>query len=122
MQRLHVNQHRVACPVAYVLFLAPLQDTCWKHFKDVVEASEIYWYLATCNFCAERLRVKTGRARAHLGCVPGQNVRTCGTVLPEIRDQFSQPVIVGKARLHDRLPSTRLSIWMPCGMPSRRAT
>ena len=48
LQRRHVNQHRVARPVAHVLFWAPLRDTCWKHFKDVErEASDSYWYWAT---------------------------------------------------------------------------
>ena len=77
-----------------------LQDTCWKHVKDVErEASDSYWYLATCNFCAERLRLKTGRARAHLGCITLQTVRICGRVPPEIRDQCFQPIIVGTAHL-----------------------
>ena len=88
-----VNQHRVACPaaVAHVRFWAPLQDTCWKHLKDIeLEASGSYWYLATCNSCAERLqlRLKTGRARAHLGCITGQNVRICGRVHPESEINF----------------------------------
>ena len=66
LQRRHVNQDRVA----HVLFWAPLQDTCWKHFKVVERGpSDSYWYLATCNFCAKQLRLKTGRARAHLGCM-----------------------------------------------------
>ena len=102
LQRRHVNQQRVACPAAHVLFWAPLQGTCWKHFKDVErEARDSSWYLATCKFCAhaERLRLKTGRARAHLGCITGQNVRICGRVPPEIRDQLCQPIIIGTARL-----------------------
>ena len=95
LQRRHVNQNRVACPVAHALFWdlrsvrimkrvlqetgaatssqentkdiasgssAVWQDTCWKYSKGVQqEASHIYWYLATCNFCAHagRLRLKT---------------------------------------------------------------
>ena len=62
---------------------AALKDTRWIHFKDVErEASDTYWYLATCKLCAKRLRLKTGRARAHLGCIPGQNVRVCSRVPP----------------------------------------
>ena len=46
---------------------AALKFTCWKHFKGLERgASDRYWYLATCNFCAhaERLRLKTGRDRS----------------------------------------------------------
>ena len=71
-----------------------LQDTCWKHFKGVDrEASDSCWYLATRNFCAhaERLGLKTGRARAHLDCISGQNVTICSTVPSEIRDQLRLP-------------------------------
>ena len=66
---------------------------CWEHFKDVErKARASYWYLATCSFCPERLRMrqklKMGRARAHLGCITGQHVRICSRVPPEIRDQL----------------------------------
>ena len=82
-----------------------LQDTCWKIFIGVErEASDSNWYLATINFCAraERLRWKTGRARAHLDCITGQNVRICSTCRQKSDiTYFCQPIIVGTARLLD---------------------
>ena len=74
------------------------------------EASDSYWYLATCNFCAhaERLRLKTGRARAHLDCISGQNVRICSTVPPEETIYFCQHIIVGTARLQD---NSQRALW-----------
>ena len=85
---------------------AALQDTsvCWEHSTDVErEATSIdsYWYLATWNFCAEQLHLKTVRARSHPGCITGQNVRICSRVPPEIRDHFGQPIIVVTVRLQD---------------------
>ena len=149
LQRRHVNQHRVACPVAHVLVCAPLpswnheavlqdigaapasqkktkdtasgssaasQDTSWKHFKDVErEASDSFWYLAACYFCADRLCLKTGRARAHSGCMTGQNVRICSRIPPEIGHQF---LLSAYYRRHGAPPRHV----MHCGMPSHRAT
>ena len=86
---------------------AALKDPCWKHFKDIErEASDTYWYRATCSFCSERLRLKTGRARAHLGCVSGQNIKTCSRVPPEIKIQFGKPTAVSPAPLEDRAQHT----------------
>ena len=86
---------------------AALQDTCWKRFKDVDrEASEKYWYLATCIFCAERLRLKTGPARAHSGCPTGHDVRTCSRYRQKSEISFCQPIVVGTARLQDKSQHT----------------
>ena len=107
LQRRNVNQHRVAHPVAHVLFWAPLQGTCWKHFRDVErEASDSYWYLATCNInvCAERLRLnfKDGSSSCAFKLhywAERQNLRQ---VPPEI----SFVGLSSSAHLQDRLPST----------------
>ena len=89
---------------------AALQDTSWKHFEGVErEFSDSYWYLATYNFCAraERLRVKTGRARAHLDCITGQNIRICSTCRQKSETSyFCQPNIVGTAGLLENSQQT----------------
>ena len=86
---------------------AALQDTCWKRFKDVDrEASEKYWYVATCIFCAERMRLKTGPARAHSGCPTGHDVRTCSRYRQKSEVSFCQPIVVGTARLQDKSQHT----------------
>ena len=111
LQRRHVNQHRAVWPVPHVLFWPPLPGTCWKHFKGVErEASESFWYWATFNFHAERLRLITFRARAHFGCINGQTFRICSRVPPEIEDQVCRPIIVGTAQhtLRDALASRDL--------------
>ena len=56
LQRRRVNQHRVAYPVAHVLFWAPSRNICGRHFKDG-EREASYWYLATRNFKLVRICV-----------------------------------------------------------------
>ena len=89
---------------------AALQDTCWKHFRGVErQVIDSYWYPATFNFCAhaERLHLMTGRARAHLDCIIGQNVRICSRCRQksEIRC-LCQPILVFTARLLDNSQHT----------------
>ena len=62
------------------------------------------------SFCAhaERLRLKTGRACAHLDPITGQNVRICSTCHQKSENSyFCQPTIVGTARLLDSQQTLR---------------